>query len=63
MRWLTAGESHGQALSAIVEGVPAHVEIDSTFLDYHLARRRLGFGRGARQPNFAVRSTYSPTFD
>ena len=49
MRWLTAGESHGQALSAIVEGVPAHVEIDSTFLDYHLARRRLGFGRGARQ--------------
>ncbi len=49
MRWLTAGESHGQALSAIVEGVPAHVEIDSTFLDHHLARRRLGFGRGARQ--------------
>ena len=49
MRWLTAGESHGQALSAIIEGVPAHVAIDSTFLDYHLARRRLGFGRGARQ--------------
>jgi chorismate synthase len=49
MRWLTAGESHGQALSAIVEGVPAHVAIDSTFLDFHLARRRLGFGRGARQ--------------
>ena len=49
MRWLTAGESHGQALSAIIEGVPAHVAIDSTFLDFHLARRRLGFGRGARQ--------------
>ena len=49
MRWLTAGESHGQALSAIIEGVPAHVGIDSTFLDFHLARRRLGFGRGARQ--------------
>ena len=49
MRWLTAGESHGQALSAIIEGVPAHVSIDSTFLDFHLARRRLGFGRGARQ--------------
>jgi len=47
MRWLTAGESHGQALSAIIEGVPAHVAIDSTFLDFHLARRRLGFGRGA----------------
>lgn len=49
MRWLTAGESHGQALSAIIEGVPAHVLIDSKFLDFHLARRRLGFGRGARQ--------------
>jgi chorismate synthase len=49
MRWLTAGESHGQALSAIVEGVPAHVTIDSSFIDFHLARRRLGFGRGARQ--------------
>jgi chorismate synthase len=49
MRWLTAGESHGQALSAILEGIPAHVKIDSAFLDYHLARRRLGFGRGARQ--------------
>ena len=49
MRWLTAGESHGQALSAILEGIPAHVTIDSAFLDYHLARRRLGFGRGARQ--------------
>jgi chorismate synthase len=49
MRWLTAGESHGQALSAIIEGMPAHVAIDSTFIDFHLARRRLGFGRGARQ--------------
>ena len=49
MRWLTAGESHGQALSAIIEGLPAHVAGDSTFLDFHLARRRLGFGRGARQ--------------
>ena len=49
MRWLTAGESHGQALSAILEGIPAHVTIDSAFLDYHLARRRLGFGRGALQ--------------
>ena len=49
MRWLTAGESHGQALSAIIEGVPAQVSIDTTFLDFHLARRRLGFGRGARQ--------------
>ena len=49
LRWLTAGESHGQALSAIVEGIPAHVEITSKDLDFHLARRRLGVGRGARQ--------------
>ena len=49
MRWLTAGESHGQALSAIIEGVPAGVEISTKDIDHHLARRRLGFGRGARQ--------------
>ena len=49
MRWLTAGESHGQALSAIIEGIPASVELTSKEIDHHLARRRLGFGRGARQ--------------
>ena len=49
MRWLTAGESHGQALSAIVEGIPASVKITTSDIDYHLERRRLGFGRGARQ--------------
>ena len=49
MRWLTAGESHGQALSAIVEGIPACVKITTSDIDYHLERRRLGFGRGARQ--------------
>ena len=49
LRWLTAGESHGPALSAILEGLPAHVRITSADLDYHLARRRLGVGRGARQ--------------
>ncbi|MEI7696581.1 MAG: chorismate synthase [Actinomycetes bacterium] len=49
MRWLTAGESHGQALSAIVEGIPASVEITTKDIDYHLERRRLGVGRGARQ--------------
>jgi chorismate synthase len=49
MRWLTAGESHGQALSAILEGMPASVVITSADIDKHLARRRLGFGRGARQ--------------
>lgn len=49
MRWLTAGESHGQALSAIVEGIPASVTVTTADIDYHLQRRRLGVGRGARQ--------------
>ena len=49
MRWLTAGESHGPALSAIIEGIPASVQITTSDIDYHLARRRLGVGRGARQ--------------
>lgn len=49
MRWLTAGESHGPALSAIIEGIPASVKITTADIDYHLARRRLGVGRGARQ--------------
>lgn len=49
MRWLTAGESHGPALCAIVEGIPASVQITTAEIDYHLERRRLGFGRGARQ--------------
>jgi chorismate synthase len=49
MRWLTAGESHGQALSAIIEGIPASVSITTADIDFHLQRRRLGVGRGARQ--------------
>jgi chorismate synthase len=49
MRWITAGESHGPALSAIIEGMPAHIEISTSDIDFHLARRRLGTGRGARQ--------------
>ena len=49
LRWLTAGESHGPALSAILEGLPAHVEITTADIDRNLQRRRLGYGRGARQ--------------
>ncbi len=49
LRWLTAGESHGPALTAILEGLPAQVAVTSVDLDYHLRRRRLGVGRGARQ--------------
>ena len=49
IRWLTAGESHGPALTAILEGLPSHVQIDTAVIDADLRRRRLGFGRGARQ--------------
>jgi chorismate synthase len=48
LRWLTAGESHGPALVAILEGLPAGVEVSSGDLGDALARRRLGHGRGAR---------------
>lgn len=48
LRWLTAGESHGPALSGILEGMPAGVEVTTADIDTALARRRLGFGRGAR---------------
>src|SRR3954451_5128122 len=48
LRWLTAGESHGPALVAILEGLPAHVAITSEDIAAALARRRLGYGRGAR---------------
>jgi chorismate synthase len=48
LRWLTAGESHGPSLVAILEGLPAHVEITTEQIGDALARRRLGYGRGAR---------------
>ena len=48
LRWLTAGESHGPALVATLEGMPAHVRLTTEDLAAALARRRLGFGRGAR---------------
>jgi chorismate synthase len=48
LRWLTAGESHGQQLTAILEGLPAGVQVQTADLDADLARRRLGHGRGAR---------------
>ena len=48
LRWLTAGESHGRALVAVCEGVPAGVEVTTTDLAHALARRRAGYGRGAR---------------
>ncbi len=48
MRWLTAGESHGEALVGVLEGVPAGVEVTTEDIRAVLARRRLGHGRGAR---------------
>lgn len=48
LRWLTAGESHGPALVAILEGLPAGVEVTTADIGAALARRRLGYGRGAR---------------
>jgi chorismate synthase len=47
-RWLTAGESHGRALAAICDGVPAGVRVTSGDVAAALARRRAGYGRGAR---------------
>ncbi len=48
LRWLTAGESHGPSLTAILEGLPAHVQVTSEDIAEALSRRRLGYGRGAR---------------
>jgi chorismate synthase len=45
-KFTTAGESHGPGLVAIVEGLPAGLEIDRTRLDREMARRQLGHGRG-----------------
>lgn len=48
LRWITAGESHGPALVTILEGMVAGVEVTSEDISAQLARRRLGYGRGAR---------------
>ncbi len=48
LRWLTAGESHGPALVAVLEGLPAGVEVTTDDIADALARRRAGYGRGAR---------------
>jgi chorismate synthase len=48
LRWITAGESHGPALVAVLEGMVADVEVTTADIATQLARRRLGYGRGAR---------------
>ena len=54
LRWLTAGESHGPALVATLEGLPSGIELTTQTIRDALARRRLGAGRGARQKFEAV---------
>ncbi|MDY0088065.1 MAG: chorismate synthase [Coriobacteriia bacterium] len=49
MRYVTAGESHGRILTAIVTGVPAGIEVRASAIDSDLARRQSGYGRGGRQ--------------
>ncbi|RJP63499.1 MAG: chorismate synthase [Ignavibacteriales bacterium] len=48
IRFLTAGESHGKALTTIVEGFPSNIEIKEEYLNFHLKRRQMGYGRGLR---------------
>ena len=49
LKWMTGGESHGRALTAIIEGLPSNLEIDAEEIDRWLALRQSGYGRGARQ--------------
>ena len=48
LRWITAGESHGPALVAVIDGLPAGVQVTTVDVAQALGRRRLGYGRGAR---------------
>ena len=48
IRFLTAGESHGKGLTVIAEGLPSNLKIEDSYINYHLARRQMGYGRGGR---------------
>lgn len=48
LRYLSAGESHGPCLTAIVEGMPSNVKIDIDYINHQLKRRQGGYGRGGR---------------
>ncbi len=48
LRFLTAGESHGKALTTIVEGIPSNLPIEREYINFHLKRRQAGYGRGNR---------------
>ncbi len=59
LRFLTAGESHGPALTSIIEGMPANVPLLAAQIDFHLARRQTGYGRGGRMKIETDRATIS----
>jgi chorismate synthase len=48
LRYLTAGESHGKCLIGVLEGIPAGLDVDTSFINLQLHRRQLGYGRGGR---------------
>jgi len=48
IRFLTAGESHGKALTTIVEGFPSNLKVENDYINFHLKRRQSGYGRGLR---------------
>jgi chorismate synthase len=48
LRFFTAGESHGRGLLGIIEGIPANLSLEASYIDKHLARRQKGYGRGPR---------------
>ena len=48
LRFLTAGESHGKNLTVIVEGIPANLPVTEEYIERHMARRQVGYGRGGR---------------
>lgn len=48
IRFLTAGESHGKGLTVITEGFPSNLKIEESYINSHLARRQMGYGRGGR---------------
>ena len=58
LRWLTSGESHGQALVGILEGLPAGVEVTTADIQAALARRRLGYGRGGLLQGWLTRGEW-----
>ena len=48
IRFLTAGESHGKALTSIIEGFPSNIPLKKDYFDFHLKRRQAGYGRSER---------------